>query len=347
MKKKIFLSGSKALAEGAIFSGCRYYYGAPKIINSEILKYMANRLPEVNGVFVQAENERSAIGMLLGSAIAGARVLTTSTTEGISFMEGGFSYLCGMELPCVIGNIMTGRFGLKNFEPTQAGYTQAVRGEGTGNFKFIVLAPHSVQEVYELTTKAFELADKYRNPVMILLDSALAQLIDELEIETELLHPDLMDKKSWKLDGANGRNPNIFKGYYQDESPKYNNIFSKFKLLESETMAEEFMVKDADEIIVAFGLMARVAKDIILKLRAKGKKIGLFRPISLSPFPKEQLKKCLKKSKKVKVIEANSGSMYLDVVNILEKDNISVSFLGESETLIGFRNIINQLEEVL
>jgi 2-oxoglutarate ferredoxin oxidoreductase subunit alpha len=347
MKKKLFLSGSKALAEGAIYAGCRYYYGTPKILNNEIVKYMANRMPEVNGIFIQAENERSAISMVLGSSIAGARVLTTTTTDGIAAMDEGFSYLCGMELPCVIGNIMSGRFGLRNFEPTQSGYIQAVRGGAAGNYKFIVLAPHSVQEVYDLTVKAFELADKYRNPVMILIDSALFQVIESLETETELLHPDLLSDKPWKLSGAKDRDPIIYKGFHPDSSEIYKNIFAKFKEIERETSAEQFMTEDAEEIVVAFGLMAKVIKGDIIRARQNGKKIGLFRPVSLSPFPREQLREAAAKAKKIKVVEANTGSMYLDIVNIVDKKKLVVSFLGESESLIGFRNIIREFEREL
>jgi 2-oxoglutarate ferredoxin oxidoreductase subunit alpha len=344
MKKKMFLSGSKAMAEGAIYAGCRYYYGTPKILNNEIVRYMANRMPEVNGIFVQSENERSAISMVLGSSIAGARVLTTTTTEGIAAMDEGFSYLCGMQLPCVIGNIMSGRFGLRNFEPTQAGYIQAVRGGAAGNYKFIVLAPHTVQEVYDLTIQAFELADKYRNPVMLLIDSALVQATEGLEIETELLHPDLLSEKPWKLSGAKDRAPVIYKGFHPDNSEIYKNIFAKFKEMESETSAEQFMLEDAEEVVVAFGLIAKIVKGEIIKARQNGRKIGLFRPISLSPFPKEQLREATKNARSIKVIEANTGSMYLDIVNIIDKEKIAVSFLGESESLIGFRNIIREFE---
>lgn len=344
MKKKVFLSGGRALAEGAIFAGCRYYYGAPRIINNEILKYMSTRLPEVNGIFVQAENERSAIGMVLGSSVSGAKVFTSTTTEGISSLEEGFSSLCGMELPCVICNIMTGRFGLRNFQPTQAGYMHSVGGGSTGGYKFIVLAPHSVQECYELGIKAFELADKYRNPVMVILDSALAQLTEVIEIEKDLQPPDKDDKKSWKLSGSKGRESKVFKSYHPDGSEIYKNIFGKFKALENETFIESFMIDDAEEIVISFGLTAKILKGYIIDAREKGRKIGLFRPISLSPFPKQLLKKVSEKADKIIVVEANTGAMYLDIVNIVDK---KVSFFGESEELIGFRNIIKGFEKGL
>jgi 2-oxoglutarate ferredoxin oxidoreductase subunit alpha len=342
--KKVFLSGNKAIAEGAIYSGCRYYYSAPKPINNEIIKYMSTRMAEVNGIFIQADNEKHAIGLTLGSAVAGGRVLTSSITEGISAMEEGFSYLCGMELPCVIANIMSGRFGLRSFEATQAGYIQAVRGGASGGHKFLVLAPHNVQEVYDLTIKAFELADKYRNPVMLLLDSNLALMNEGLNIDKDLLHPDKLPIKNWKLDGAKNREANIYKSYNEDSSKKYQDLIIKFKELEKEVLYEEFMTEDAEEIIIAFGSVARIIKEGIIKSRIIGKKIGLFRPISLNPFPKNELLKLSEKVKKITVVELNSGLMYSDVINIVG-NKVEVSLLGESENLLGFRKIIEAFEK--
>lgn len=344
MTKNTFLNGSRAIVEGAIYSGCRYYYGATRPFNKDILNYSSYRFPEVNGVFTQTESERSAIGMVIGSAISGARVLTSSTTEGIFALDDGFSYLCGMELPCVIANIMSGKLGLRNYEPTQAGYSQAVRsGMSAGDYSFIVLAPSTVQETYDLTIKAFELADKYRNPVMLLLDSALSQNNQNLQIHSQLLSPDYVEKKDWKLDGASSREPRKYKVYHDDDY-KYKKFSDKFKMLESETLYEEFMTEDAEHIYIAFGLLAEIVKENVIKQREKGIKTGLFRPISLLPFPKERLNELSKRVQKITVIESNSGLMLYDILNIVEDKN-KVKFFGDFETNSSFRKISSQLEK--
>jgi 2-oxoglutarate ferredoxin oxidoreductase subunit alpha len=341
--KKTFLNGSKAVVEGAIYSGCRYYYGATRPFNKDILNYSSYRFSEVNGVFTQTESERAAIGMLIGSAISGARVLTSSTTEGIFALDEGFSYLCGMEIPCVITNIMSGKLGLRNYEPTQSGYGQAVRGGTSGDYKFIVLAPSTVQETYDLTIKAFDLSDKYRNPVMLLLDSALSQNSQNVYINSELLSPDYFENKDWKLDGANDRDARTYKVYH-DNDYKYKKFSDKFKMIENESLCEEFMTEDAEHIYIAFGLLSEVVKDNVIKQREKGIKSGLFRPISLLPFPKKQLFEISKKVSKITVIESNSGLMLYDVLNIVEDKN-KVTFFGDFELSSSFRKISLDLEE--
>lgn len=343
--KKVFINGSKALIEGSVYSGCRYYYGSPRAINRHILHYSSYRFPEVNGFFTQTESERSAIGMLIGSAISGARVLTSSTTDGIAAMEEGFAYLCGMEIPCVIANIMSGKMGFKNFEPTQSGYGQAVRGGTSGDYKFIVLAPSSVQDVYNLTIKAFELADKYKNPVMILMDSALAQNYQNTEINTELLSPDNFKKKEWTLTGAENREPNQYK-LYHDADYKLKKFAEKFKDIDNEVILEEFMTEDAEHIYIAFGMVAEIVRENVIKQREKGMKVGLFRPITLSPFPKEKLLDISKRVDKITVVESNTGLMLYDVLNIVE-DKKKVSFIGDTYLSSGFREISLELEKGL
>lgn len=344
MIKNTFLNGSRAIVEGAIYSGCRYYYGATRPFNKDILNYSSYRFPEVNGVFTQTESERSAIGMVIGSAISGARVLTSSTTEGIFALDDGFSYLCGMELPCVIANIMSGKLGLRNYEPTQAGYSQAVRmGATTGDYKFIVLAPSTVQETYDLTIKAFELADKYRNPVMLLLDSALSENNQNIEINSQLLSPDYIEKKEWKIDGASNRDPIQYKSYHDDEN-KYKKFYDKFKMIENETIYEEFMTEDAEHIYISFGLLAEIVKENVIKQREKGIKAGFFRPISLMPFPKKRINELSKRVEKMTVIESNSGLMYYDILNIVDDKN-KIDFWGDSEINSSFRKISANLME--
>ncbi|MFN8577376.1 MAG: 3-methyl-2-oxobutanoate dehydrogenase subunit beta [Candidatus Sericytochromatia bacterium] len=268
--KKTFLNGSKAVVEGSIYSGCRYYYGATRPFNKDILNYSSYRFSEVNGIFTQTENERAAIGMVIGSSISGARVLTSSTTEGIFALDEGFSYLCGMEISCVITNIMSGKLGLRNYEPTQSGYGQAVRGGTSGDYKFIVLAPSTVQETYDLTIKAFDLSDKYRNPVMLLLDSALSQNYQNIDINENLLSPDYFENKNWKLDGAENREHRTYKVYH-DNDYKYKKFSDKFKMIENEVIFEEFMTEDAEHLYIAFGL-SELVKRILLN-KGKGIKI--------------------------------------------------------------------------
>ena len=343
--KKFFTDGSKALIEGAVYAGCRYYYGSPRALNKHILNHASYRFPEVNGFFTQTESERSAIGMLIGSAMSGARVLTSSTTEGIAAMEEGFSYLCGMEVPCVIANIMSGKMGFRNFEPTQSGYGQAVRGGTSGDYKFIVLAPSSVQDVYDVTVKAFALTEKYLNPVMILMDSALVQNYQNIQINTELLSPNNFQKKGWILSGAENREPNIYK-LYSDSDSKFKKFSEKFKSIENESMFESFMTEDAEHIYIAFGMIAEIVRENVLKQREKGIKTGLFRPITLSPFPKTELFNLSEKVQKITVVESNSGLMLYDILNIVE-DKKKVSFIGDSYLASGFRQISLELEKGL
>lgn len=342
MIKQAFLSGLQAISEGALYAGCRYYYSSPKPINNEMLKYLSVRMSEVNGVFTQAENERIASGMVIGSASAGARVMTSSITEGISAMEEGLSYLCGMELPCVIVNIMSGRFGLRSFDANQEGYSQAVRG-GSAH-KFIVLAPHTVQEAYNLSIKAFDLADKYRSPVMILIDSDLALLQEAIEIKTDLMTPDMLPEKDWKLSGADNRNNITYKSYQTNLSEKYSFLQSKFKQMEQEILFDLFMTEDATDLIIAFGSLAGGIKDVILELREKNIKVGLLRPISLVPFPKNVISELSTKYKNIIVVESNSGLMFSDVLNSV-KDKNNIYHLNESDSVFGFREIISKLRE--
>ncbi len=343
--KNVFLDGGKAIVEGSVYAGCRYCYGVPRALNKNILNHSSYRFPEVNGFFTQVESERSAIGMVIGSAMSGARVLTSSVTDGIGAMEEGFPYLCGMEIPCVIANIMSGKMGLRNFEATQSGYGQAVRGGTSGDYKFIVLAPSSVQDTYDLTIKAFQLTEKYRNPVMILIDSAVIQNYQNISINETLLSPDNFIKKDWTVSGAENRNPNIYK-LYHDNDYKFKTFADKFKSMENEAITENFMTDDAEHIYIAFGMIAEIVKENVIKQREKGIKSGLFRPITLSPFPKKQLLELSEKISKITVVESNSGLMLYDILNIIDDKN-KVSFIGDSYLSSGFKHISLELEKGL
>lgn len=341
MKKNIFLSGSQAVSEGAIYSGCRYYYSTPKPINNEILKYMSFRIPEVNGIFSQAENEKSAIGMVIGSSAAGERVMTSSITEGVSAMIEGINYLSAMELPCVIVSIMYGRDGIINLEHGQYGYSDFVKSSSHVNNKFIVLAPDSVQSCYDLTIKAYELADKYRNPVIVLIDTYLAVQSQSIEIYRELLHPDKIETKHWKIGGAKNREPRVYKSFYDDDFSKYKSLIAKLKKMEEESLYEEFFTESPKELVVSFGSIAKHIQGSVLSARAKGRDIGLFIPLSLSPFPKQRLIELAEKVDKITVVEVNTGFMYSDVLNII-RDKTQIDFIGETEEIIGFRDVFNE-----
>ncbi|MEK7433606.1 MAG: 3-methyl-2-oxobutanoate dehydrogenase subunit beta [Cyanobacteriota bacterium] len=341
MKKKVFFNGSKAVAEGSIYAGCRYYYSTPKPINNEIIEYMSYRMPEVNGVFVQSENEKSVIGMVIGSSVAGQRVMTSSTTEGISSMLEGINYMSAMELPSVVISIMYGRNGIINYEQGQYGYADFIKSSSHINNKFIVFAPYSAQSAYDLTIKASELADKYRNPVVILLDVYLAVKGECIEIFQELLHPDSIDEKDWKLNGAKNREPLIYKNFYGEDLTKYKAIMKKIKLMETEEIYEEFHTEDAEELVVAFGSFSENIKGYINELREKGRKIGLFVPVSLSPFPRNRLIELAEKVKKITVTEVNTGFMYSDIINIV-RYKTELDFIGETEDIVGFREVLKE-----
>lgn len=314
MSKRVLMSGNEALAEGAIRAGCRYYFGYPITPQSEIAAYMARRMKEVEGVFLQAESELAAINMVYGAASAGARVLTTSSSPGISLMQEGLSYLAGAELPAVIANVMRGGPGLGNIAAGQADYFQATRGGGHGDYHLIVLAPSSVQEMTDLTYLAFHLADKYRNPVMILADAILAQMMEGVKFNNGV--KDIPIKK-WAVGGARGRNANIIRSLYLQEGvlEEHNRHLQKkyARMRTQEVRYESFRAKDADLLIIAYGSMARLSMEVVNKLAERGVRVGLLRPISLWPFPYKIIERLIGGVKFVLVVEMSEGQMLEDV----------------------------------
>ncbi len=290
MVKKILITGNEAIAEGAIQAGCRFYAGYPITPQNELPAYMARRMPEVEGIFIQAESELAAINMVFGASAAGARAMTSSSSPGISLKQEGISYIAGAELPAVIVNVMRGGPGLGNIWPAQSDYFQATRSGGHGDYHSIVLAPFSVQEAYELMFLAFDLADKYRTPAIILGDGMLGQMMEPLEIKNQKSKIKNY-KKPWALTGCKGRQPNIVKSFYMLEGDleKFNlTLQKKYKAIQQkEQRYEKLFLDDAKVILVAYGSMARIAKSALNKLRKKGKKVGLIRPIALWPFPQK------------------------------------------------------------
>jgi len=324
---KILMSGNDAIAEGAIQAGCSFYAGYPITPQNELTAYMANNMEKRGGVFIQAEAEVAAINMVFGASAAGARAMTSSSSPGISLKQEGISYIAGAELPAVIVNVMRGGPGLGNIAPSQADYFQATRSGGHGDYHCIVLAPSSVQESYDLTYLAFNLADKYRAPAIILGDGMLGQMMEPLKLTTQ--SPKLK-AKPWALTGCKGRKANVVKSFYLKEGDleKLNlKLQKKYKeIAAKEQRWEELLLGDAKVVLVAYGSMSRIAKAALKVLRSKGKRVGLIRPISLWPFPKKAFARV---KNKYLVIEMSYGQM-LEDVQLALGGRAKVDFLGRS-----------------
>jgi len=331
MSNKILMCGNEACGEGAILAGCRFYAGYPITPQNELTAYIARRMNEIDGVFIQAESELAAINMVFGAAAAGMRAMTSSSSPGVSLKQEGISYLVGCELPCVIVNVQRGGPGLGNIAPSQADYFQAVKGGGHGDYKLIVLAPASVQEMLEHTVLAFDLADKYRNPALILSDGLLGQMMEPLKIPAAGGQAPVKYEKPWALTGCKGRKPNIIRSLYLGDGvlEEHNKrLQGKFDLMkQAEIRAETFNIKDSDIILVAYGSIARIAKAAMEEGRDKGLKVGLIRPITLWPFPEKLIEETCDKAKKILVVEMSAGQMVEDV-RLAVNGRAAVEFYG-------------------
>jgi len=311
------MTGNEACGEAAIRAGCRFFFGYPITPQTELLEYMARRLPEVGGVFLQSESELAGINMVYGTAAAGKRGITASSACGTALMQEGLSYLAASQLPCVIVDIARAGPGLGRIASAQSDYRQATRGGGDGDYQVIVLGPASVQEMADLTFKAFNLADKYRNPVMILADGMLGQMMEPVVLPNPV---DLnsLPPKHWALTGAKGRERNlILAAPYTDEELIALNVKlnKKYHLIETtEQRWETIFIDDAELAIVAFGSSSRIATDAIERARNEGIRVGMIRPITLWPFPKEAFKGLEKHVRAYLVIEMNNGQMLEDVL---------------------------------
>ncbi|MFH1825276.1 MAG: 3-methyl-2-oxobutanoate dehydrogenase subunit VorB [Candidatus Firestonebacteria bacterium] len=327
--KKILIKGNEAIAEAAVRAGCRFYAGYPITPQNQIPEYMSWRMPEVGGVFIQAESELAAINMVMGASLAGVRAMTSSSSPGISLKMEGISYLAALELPAVIINMQRGGPGLGSIQGSQADYFQAVKGGGHGDYRLIVQAPTTIQEAIDLTVTAFDLADLYRIPVMILSDGILGQMM-ESAVFKEISKRDL-PPKDWALDGCKGRKPRCL--YSLMMAPgileRHNwHLAEKYKIIEEkEIKCELYKVEDAEILIVAQGIVGRISKGAVELGRTKGVKIGLVRPITLWPFPDDILNKVSKKAKKILVVEQNLGQMIEDV-KLAVVDKSKVFFYG-------------------
>jgi 2-oxoglutarate ferredoxin oxidoreductase subunit alpha len=314
-KARILITGNEALAEGAIRAGCRFYFGYPITPQNELTAYMAKNMPAHGGVFIQAESELAAISMVLGASATGARAMTSSSSPGISLKQEGISYIAGCQLPAVIANIQRGGPGLGSIDPSQGDYFQAVKGGGHGDYRAIVLAPMSVQEMHSLTVDAFRLADKYRVPVIILADGRLGQMMEPI-----ILHqgpPPPAPAKPWALTGASGRSPNWIRSLLVNEGEleKHNyRLQNCYRLISrNEVRHEKIHADKCNLLVAAWGTCARIAKGAVSAARARGLKAGLFRPVTLWPFPARELAAITRKTKNVLVVEMNCGQMLEDV----------------------------------
>jgi pyruvate/2-oxoacid:ferredoxin oxidoreductase alpha subunit len=311
---KLFLKGNEAVIRGAILAGCKAYYGYPITPASEIAEAAAKYFPLVGGTFLQAESEIGAINMCYGAASTGQRAMTASSGPGLSLKQEGISYAAGSELPIVIVDIMRGGPGLGNIAPEQSDYNQMVKGGGHGNYKLIVLAPNCVQEMCNLTMLAFELADKYRNPVAILTDGFIGQMMEPVELPNPVEN---IPVKNWRVDGTSETKKNLVSSIYLDaeELEEHNiKLQNKYgKIEESEVRYEEIYTEDAEIILIGYGIVSRILQSVIEEARAEGIKAGLLRPISLFPFPKKKINELADRTKLFLVCEMSNGQMVDDV----------------------------------
>ena len=315
MADKVLMKGNEAMAEAAIMAGCRHYLGYPITPQTEIAAYMSKRMPKVGGTFLQAESEISAINMVIGVAAAGKRAMTSSSSPGISLKGEGLSYLAGCDLPAFVVNVQRGGPGLGGIQPSQADYFQATRGTSHGDYHMIVLAPNSVQEMVNLTFKGFDMADKYRMTVMLLADGTMGQMMEPVSLDMgEVKSYD----KPWAVTGtACEREHNVVNSLFLKPELLEQKNFERFEryayIEENEAMYEEYLMDDAEVCIVAYGISARIAKNAIDAARAKGIKVGMFRPITLWPFPKKEIRAIADRVNSFISVELSMGQLIEDV----------------------------------
>ena len=335
--ERMLMRGNEAIAQGALDAGCRAFFGYPITPQNQIPEYFAAHMPEAGGAFLQAESEVSAINMVYGAAAAGVRAMTASSSPGISLKQEGISYIAESELPCVIVNIMRGGSGLGNIAPAQADYFQSVKGGGHGDYRTLVFAPWSVQELYDLTREAFEIADRYRTPVLILADALLGQMMEPVVIPTEVVDPASLPRKPWATDGAQGRGRNIVNSLYiapadlEEVNLRLQARYNEAARREVRCTSEE--LEDAEFAVIAYGTAARVAATAVEKARGKGLRVGLFRPISLYPFPSAQIAELAGRVKAILVVEMSIGQ-FVEDVRLAVEGRCAVHLLGRTGGIV-------------
>ena len=341
------VKGNTAVIIGALYAGCDCFFGYPITPASEILHEASKYFPMVGRKFIQAESEEASVNMIYGGASTGHRVMSASSGPGISLMQEGFTFLAGAELPAVIVDVMRAGPGLGNIGPEQGDYNQIVKGGGHGNYKNIVLAPNSVQEMCDLTIKAFELANKYRNPVVVLADAVLGQMAEPLKFPKEAINPEI--DNSWSVRGNEETMENlvtsIFLDFTQLEEFNYEIQEKYAKIEENEVDFEEYMVEDADIILVSYGTSSRLSRSAVDVARAEGIKLGLLRPITLFPFPKERIAELSKNGAKFVSVEMSNGQLREDVKAASHQDDVVlVNRMGGN--VIELKDILDKIHEI-
>lgn len=348
--EKVLMKGNEAVCAAAIQAGCKYFFGYPITPQNEIPEYMARELPKVGGAFIQAESEVAAINMVYGAAGAGARVMTSSSSPGVALKQEGISYCAGAELPAVIVNMMRGGPGLGSIQPSQTDYFQATRGGGNGDYRTIVYAPADVQELVDLTIEGFDKADYYRNPVMILSDGFIGQMMEPVVFKDR---SDVkLPEKPWATVSTSGeRQPNIINSLYlaAEELEAHNHhLIAKYAEMEkNEVLVESFGLEDAELVIAAYGTTSRICKTAISRLEKEGYKVGIIRPITVWPYPYHEFDKINDNCKAVLTVEMNTGQM-TDDVKIALKGRMETYFLGRTGGMVPTpEEIVDKVKEIL
>lgn len=349
---KVLMKGNEALAEAAIRAGCRHFFGYPITPQTELAAYMSKRMPKIGGTYLQAESEIAAVNMVLGASAAGVRAMTSSSSPGVSLKSEGISYMAGSDLPALIINVQRGGPGLGGIQPSQADYWQATKATGHGDFQILVFAPSTVQEMVDLVSDAFDAADRWRMPAMILADGMLGQMMEPVTLPDEDAAQRIGGDKSWAASGhQNRREHNIINSLYLTPDKLEDLVVERYQRYEQvkarEQRAEEYLCEDAELVVVAYGASARVAKGAVNKAREKGLKVGLIRPITLWPFPVDVLRKAAEHAKAFLAVEMSMGQM-VDDVKLAIDCKVPVHFFGRTGGMIPTpAQVLEQAEKLL
>lgn len=337
MSERVLMKGNEALAEAAIRAGCRHFFGYPITPQTEVAAYMSRRMPKIGGTYLQAESEVAAINMVLGAAAAGVRVMTSSSSPGISLKTEGISYIAGSDLPCVIINVQRGGPGLGGIQPSQADYWQATRALGHGDFHVLAFAPNCVQEMVDLVQKAFDLADEYRMPALILADGLLGQMMEPVTFPEDSGSVKQIEKP-WAATGHGGkRSHNVVNSLYLKPDRLEQTVrdrFARYEIVkEKEVMVEQYLTEDADIVLVCYGATSRIVKSAINQARAEGLKVGMIRPITVWPFPTKAIENACDTAKAFLCVEMSMGQM-IDDVRLAVNGRRPVSFFGRTGGIV-------------
>lgn len=350
MGQKFLMKGNEAIAEAAIRNGCMHFFGYPITPQTEVSAYMSKVMPKIGGTFLQAESEIAAINMVLGAAACGVRAMTSSSSPGISLKSEGISYIAGSDLPCVILNVMRGGPGLGGIQPSQADYFQATKALGHGDFQLIVYAPATVQEIVNLIGTAFDKADQYRMPALILADGMLGQMMEPVEFPEKQEVSTAANKPYATTGTGEKRSPNIVNSLFLKPDQLENTIVERYKkydiIKENEVMVEEYLTEDAEIITVAYGATARVVRSAVEQAREEGIKVGLIRPITVWPFPEKSISAAAKKVDNMLVVEMSMGQMVEDV-RLAANGQTNVSFFGRTGGIVPSpAEVLNEIKKI-